>query len=882
MKKLVTMLLVLAMVLTSFACATEPKDSSIVPGDSSSSSDASSVEEPVKPTIDLSIDPQEVLSDTYNPGAELAPVDASKIEADSGDYVYKDAVSTFPTNWNPHTYQTTDDAYPAAFLRTGLYDFFFNDEIHPVTGKDPYTGYRIVPEMASAFPVDVTETIRTSHPEFKIPASAKKGYAYTIDLNKNAKWENGTLINADTYVASMQRLLNPLYLNYRATDYYANSLSIAGAENYANSGKSVKRINSTDGENTNFAFADFVKGADGKYTTADGNKLYFGLDTDYAWMSGHSLEDYKSYMGEVMTTLRALADKDGYVPVTDDSINALYTFTGSDTWGNESKDTLAYYVSYDYTYPVTEYSSVGLYKSGEYQITLVLTKSLTGFNLLYNLTSNWIVEPNLYDANIKQSGDAYLSTYNTNAETTLSYGPYKMTYYQADKSMVYEKNTNWYGYSDGIHVYKSPNNGKYYNMYQTSKITTEKIAEAKTRKINFLSGQLMTYGLQAEDFEEYRGSDYSYVTPSETIFFLIFNGNMEAIKGRESAEGFDKAAKDLETMTLTEFRQAFAVTYDKEAFASTISPSRSGGYGLIGNSYIYDPESGAKYRDSDQAKRVLCNFYGVDVSKYEDLDDAVDSITGYDPVLAKKLFTEAYKKAIEKGYITDTNADGKCDQSIEMEYCISTDSEFMTKTINYLNSELAKVIAGTPFEGKISVIKSAAYGNKWSDMTKSGMSDLVLGGWSGSALDPFGITDLYVNPSYQYDASWFNAESVVLNVEVSGKVVKFNLKQLSDALNGAVVTINGTDYNFGSGIVDNDTRLSILACLEENILGTFDYIPTLQDAGMALLSKQVYYVIKDYNPVMGRGGIAYMRYNYNESDWATYVSNNLKDGKLDY
>ena len=58
-------------------------------------------------------------------------------------YVYKDSVTTLATNWNPHTYQTEDDSYPADFMRSGLYTFVFNDELHPVEGKEPYTGYKI-------------------------------------------------------------------------------------------------------------------------------------------------------------------------------------------------------------------------------------------------------------------------------------------------------------------------------------------------------------------------------------------------------------------------------------------------------------------------------------------------------------------------------------------------------------------------------------------------------------------------------------------------------------------------------------------------------------------------------------------------------------------
>ena len=107
-----------------------------------------------------------------------------------------------------------------------------------------------------------------------------------------------------------------------------------------------------------------------------------------------------------------------------------------------------------------------------------------------------------------------------------------------------------------------------------------------------------------------------------------------------------------------------------------------------------------------------------------------------------------------------------------------------------------------------------------------------------------------------------------------------NLKQWSDAVNGNTVTVNGKEYNFGVDFASADDRLTILAAIEGEILSTYNYIPMLEDAGMYLLSQQVYYVIEDYNPVMGRGGIQYMRYNYNDEEWAAYVES--QGGELLY
>ncbi len=818
--------------------------------------------------------------ETEGPGGEV-------VQFPAGDYTWKDSVSTLASNWNPHTYQTTDDSYPIDFITTGLYSFIYNDALNPVEGKDAYEGYVIVPEMAAAMPVDVTEAIKASHPQFNIPADATKGYAYVIDLNKDAKWQDGTPINADTYIYSMQQLLDSKLMNYRATDYYAGDLCIAGAENYAHSGTTVKKDNSADGATMTYQIADLVKGEDGTYSTPDGTKAYLGWKTAYAWMGGsNTLADYADagYIPEeVVATLTAGStgdDWDGYIPVTDEALDALFVFTNSDVWGNEPREQLGYYVSYDYSYDTFTWDTVGLLKTGDYQITIVFEKSLAGFYLLYNLSGNWLVYKDIYDKCIEKVGDTYQSSYQTSLETTMSYGPYKMTGYQTDKSMRFERNENWYGYSDGKHIYVDPTDGKTYPMYQTTAIDCQVVAEATTRKMMFLKGQLMGYGLQADDFDTYRGSDYCFASPGQATYFLILNGHADAIAGREGAEDFDKTKYDLECMTLKSFKQALGMSYDRDLFASTVSPARSGGYGLIGTAYIYDPDTGTRYRDTDAAKEALCKFYNVDVSKFANLDEAVDSITGYDVEGARALYAKAFEEAIQNGFITDADGDGKSDQIIRMEYCLSSDSDFMTTTIGYLNTALADVLKGTAFEGKIEFVKSAPYGNEWSNKIKQGLADTVLGGWSGSALNPFGLSDLYVNPAYAYDAAWFNASGVNMELTINGETIKMTLTQWSDALNGATVEVDGKSYNFGDGQADVEVRLMILANFEAAILQEFNYLPMLEDGSMALLSQQVYYVVEDYNPVMGRGGIAYAKYNYNDADWAKYVAD--QGGELKY
>ena len=818
--------------------------------------------------------------DTSETSTEATPGSSAENPIEfSGNYTYKDSVVTMATNWNPHTYETSDDSYPADFLRCGFYTFVFNDNaVVTAEGKDPFDAYEIIPEMAAAMPVDVTEEIKAQdNNKWNIPADVTKGYAYKIALNPKCCWEDGTPIKAEDYVKSAELLFRTELQNYRATDYYGQQISIANAEHYANIGSLIKVDNEDALE---YSVDNLTVGEDGIYVTDKGEKVAFPITKVNNYFGDASLFDYVEAYGdqyfnmEHWEEIKAAVDENGIVYMTEETRAWMEDLISNPAWG-EGPDYLPHYMwIIQGIYDEMEFDgNVGVLATGEYELTLIFDRSLTGFYLLYNLSGNWLVKTDLYEECLEQVNDAWISTYNTSPETTLSYGPYKMTSYQADKQMVFEKNEKWWGWTDASHVYKDPDDGLFYRMYQTTKIDCQVVEEASTRLEMFKKGELMTYGLQAEDFATYGKSEYVYATPSETIYFLILNGNLAAIQERE-ASGDIPADCDTETITLPSFRLAMATTYDKEDFAATVSPARTGGYAIVGETYIYDPETCAYYRDTEQAKKALCTFYGVDVSKYENLDAAAASITGYDPEGAKENYQKAFEEALEAGYITDADNDGKSDQKIQIVYTMSGEvTAFIQKTLDYLNTKANEVAAGTGFEGKITFVAGPNVGNAWATNLKAGLSDTCLCGWSGSAMDPFSLTDLYTNPAYQYDAGWFNASKVNLTLKVDGKDLTMNLKEWSDALNGATVTKDGKEYNFGDGQADVDFRLEILAAIEVEVLKTYDYIPVLQNASKFLLTKQVWYITEKYNPVMGRGGMTYMKYQYNDEEWAEFCKN---------
>lgn len=788
-----------------------------------------------------------------------------------GDYTYNTWVSTLSSNWNPHTYETSDESEPISYLTADLYAFYFNDALHPVEGRNEYEGYVVIPEMAASEPVDVTEQIKKDHPEFGIPESATEGYAYTVDIRTDACWEDGTPITAEDYVESMKRLLDPKLQNYRAGDVYEGRFAIAGAKEYANAGLA-----------TNISIAEMM--------------AIDGLADMDAFLAAHGEDEaYINWKNSFANTYDFSAgawtgSSENEVVATGVTINELLPLflEWAQSMNNASAETADGW-SYDelfvqYTYPEVDFDTVGMWQSGDYQFTIVLKNALKGFNLLYNMSGGWLVKTDLYDSCIREdvtaNGTLYSSTYWTSLENTMSYGPYKMSSYQTDKGMHFVKNENWYGYHDGEHVYVDPTDGKTYAMYQTTEVDYQVIAEVATAKMMFLKGEIMTYSLQSDDYDTYRNSEFCHFTPGQAVYFQILNGNMAAIKEREAASDFDQTKKDLETVSLTSFHRALGLTYDKQLYCDTLYPAQKPAYGLIGNAYIADPDTGATYRSTDEAKQVLCDVYGVDATKFATLDDAVASITGYDPVAAKEWYKIAFEEALAAGYITDNNGDGICDQTIEMIYNASATSEKVTKVCDYLTEKANEVTAGTPFEGKISIVVSAPLGNAWADNCKGGLTDLCMGGWSGSGMDPFGLMDVYTNPAYQYDRDWFDASAAMMTLTIDGREITMSLTDWTHAMNGETVTIDGVDYNYGSASATQAVRTQIMAGIEREVLLNYNYLPFTEAGSMALLSQKAFYVVEDYNPVMGRGGVQYLRYNYNDTEWAEYVASS--GGELTY
>ena len=812
------------------------------------------------------------------PPVESTPGTGPSIEPTGpATYSLNYAKNVIPASWNPHTYETADqsDVFDG-FSNDAFYTMMYNDELHPEEGFDPYKGYVWVPAMAAAFPEDVTADVAAAHPDW-VPEGATSGYAWRIALRDDLKWDDGTPIKAQDFVDSIERALRPELLNYRASDVYTGTNTLVNSDKYSMSGQ--PQFQSFVEQGT--TYADFIA-------------------------NGGSIDDVVLDMNSFWAVKSA--DRRNFAPVTDDTmvrdyaveegededyVSAKYlwdNYVGPDgSYGSQNPAYTDTYCGTTY-YPVEagfSFDDVGIYAEDDTTLVMVFKGSLEGYylNSAINTVAFWLVKPDVYDANLKEtptaSGSSWSSTYATSVETSPSYGPYKLADYQMDTMLHYVKNDNWYGWNYDQYYYVDPEDGETYQLYQTTDINFRYVKEVPTSKQMFLAGQLSTCTLQPEDFDQYRNSEYTLYTPGQAVFMLLMNGNLTALSQRENAGDFDKTTTDLQTQALDSFRSATNLSIDRDKMCAEISPANAPGFGLMGTVYVVDADTGELYRDTDQAKQVLCDVYNVDVAEFNgDLDAAVDSITGYDPETAKELYQQAFEEALELGYITDEDGDGKSDQTVTMVYAMSQDSERYSQIIDDLNSYLATATEGTPFEGKFKIVKSPNYGDDWSNRLMDGSADTQLAGWSGAQMDPYSFADTWTNPDAAYWGQYWDATKVTHTITVNGEDITMTLRQWAMALNGEATEVDGVTYNFGSDQADVDTRVSILASLEGYILRQHFGLPCMADATMAMHSQQFFYVTNEFSTMMGRGGVAYLKYNYSDADWDAYVED--QGGTLQY
>ena len=749
-------------------------------------------------------------------------------------YTYNDYIAgTTNMKWGTVNWETNEDSYVLSKITSGFYNFYLNDT------KD---GWAIGCDLASELPVDVTSDYVGSY-GIEEGDTAK---AWKITLNSDACWEDGTPINADSYIYSYQQLLDPIMLNRRADSLYAGDFQIYGAKNYVYQGR------------TSFnALGETVE----DYLANGGDESQLYVDVTSFWnVTAEDGSQYVSITDETPIRDEAVEDENA----DEAYVSGKYLYETYLAPGAPNADNAADYVGTMQAYE-SDYSfdNVGIFKTGDYEIVFVTTSPVASpdYYVPYNLSSTYLVYEDLWEScktYFNSNGDqvdadsddiaSITTNYGTSAETTMSFGPYRLDYFELDKQITFTRNDNWFGYKDGKHT----------GMYQADNISCQVIAEQSTALLAFLNGEIDNVSLVASDMSTYGSSDYIRYTPQSYTTKLTFNTDLAKTTERGT-----------QILTNLNFRKAFSYAIDRNTFAAAYTSAGTAGFGMLNNLYVYDPYTGATYRDSEGAKEALCNLYGMtwgEDGDYEDLDEAYEAITGYDITYAQSLMQQAYDECVADGLY-----DGE--SNVEIELRVYQSDDVYVQMFNYLNSCLQAACEGTGFEGKVSmkmVVDADYYETNY-----SGGADMIFTTWGGATYSPWTVLyECYCDASDgsgQQMEYGFDTSAINVVIDVDGATFTQPLQTWALWADGDVNTVLTSDD--GSVTLDAfadysyDTEAEIYGKLEYALLSYYTTTPLYYRNSGSLVSQKGDYAVTQYIDLVEFGGIEYYTFDYDDTEW---------------
>lgn len=750
----------------------------------------------------------------------------------NASYTYNVYMEASPTNWNPHTWEMNADSEIMSYIEMGLVD---------VQIAEDGVNFEWVMEMAE----DINDITATYADKEKWGITEDAGRVWEIKLNKDAQWADGTKINADTYVYSMQQLLSSEMKNYRAGNYVTGDSSIVGAEGYFNNDKvgQPKYVQATEVEGEKY------------YLNTDVATVFFGADAIADYIAAGYEANYPS-----LAKIKDLVGK-GYVEVTDDlmaTVKALAAECG-DTNPDAWKEIV---FTTNGVIEETPWEDVGLVKVDDYTILYITNLPIDEFNFFTACTSNWIVYKDLYEAGKSKTGDLTATNYGTSAETYMSYGPYKLASFETDKQFVLEKNDKWYGYTDGNHK----------DQYQTTKVVYQIVADHNTQLQLFNQGKLDSVALSADDMATYKMSDYLLQTDETYTFRWIFATDLEALKDMEK-EANDGSNKRV--LSYDDFRKAISYSMDRAKFCTEATSAYKPAFVLLNSLYYYNiaEDTNSIYRNTDEAKQAILNVYDIPYDENTDLDAEVAKITGYDVDAAKALFQKVYEQAKADGNYTDG-------QAITIRCCASAASDLSAedKTQETLMNEFVDAATkGTGFEGKIKFVFESGRTDRYGDVA-SGKIEMIRGAWGGAAFYPFNAMRCYTDADYAGTIH----ESCGWDPKVNTIDITYDFDK-----DGTAETVKDTYYNWSMAIAaggklsaDMSARLYVLAAVESAVVKEFQCIPWASQTSCSLYSMKQEMGTTQYNIMYGYGGIRHMTYNYTDAEWEKFVAD--EGGTLSY
>lgn len=787
-----------------------------------------------------------------NGGSETtAPADTTPVAGEAASYTYKSYMSALGTNWNPHAWEMSNESTMLSYLETPLATMTILDSENGIY-QWVYDAATYVTDVTAEHQDDLTK-YQVTLPEGQTAEQTTSGYVFEIGLNPDMKWENGTPINADTYIYSMKALLDPDMKNYRANLYYDGESAVAGGNAYYNSKE---------------------EGVYVPYTS-----LYASLADAIA--AGEVYIDCHNFWGAAGYIDAEGNEAPQYVSINDETAYSA-DGAGSDEFSGASlyAGYAAYlevgggYESYAVVYKANErmgatFDEVGCYKVDDYTIRYVTQAAIDINYFLVSCSSNWLVYEDLYEAGKDTTGALVTTNYNTSKDTTMSYGPYRIESLQEGKQLVYVKNENWYGYeeqADGSLKAMTSwlVDGESRERYQTNKIVID-VMDDDAAKQAFLKGELSEWTPSADDTLAYATSERLYKVEETYTQSFFFNTSVDALKTMDESKGNTNSV----VLSNENFRKAFSLAVDREELVGATSGYKPA-YAIMNNLYFYDVynDPNSSYRNSDDAMQAIVNLYGVEYGEgtpYATLRDAYLSINGYNLTEAKALMATACTELVEAGlYVAGDPI------VIRIGWAKGALDSAANQQLALVNKYINAAIEGSGF-GPITLEAVGNIENRY-DAVPQGEYAIGYGAWGGAAFYPFRNFQVYCDTE-QYsinELGCWDPATENLTLVVNGEEVTMTWQDWSRAL-------IGTGPYAGES---NELKLSITAQMEELYLKKYYRIPLMSTTACFMVSYQLDYFTENYNIMYGFGGLELMTYNYTDAEWADFIAES--NGAISY
>ena len=628
-------------------------------------------------------------------------------EKDDG-YTYRTYLSTSPTNWNVHNWQTSDESYVTSFTEIGLYDCILNDT------KD---GYKFVTEMASAMPVAIDPDLldESDYDAIKNKYYEKtewsKGQVWEIALNKNACWEDGSAIKAKDYVDSMERLLNPSYANFRADSYYNGNLVLANAEAYYKNGR--RTIES--------AYSELQKTTNGDLTNSDGY-WYLNLADDNGFVSavyGDNIGDNSPnfYFFLNNSTFDSDAAEVASQRILGAAAYYMWKYTDHDNSVNKSKwdDFTKPSDASSWTYEEHKNIDIDAFSDKEKPIKTVKVEGTTvtstswsdeAYTLdnlkadlgtvvkdlgrgLGNAKASWYWKLPLFanithekiDISSDKIGISAVNDYTLRLYLAKTISALDLKFSLTNNWLVnvnlYDKLTistgnnaratkyatnsaeNYISYgpyrltgfeANSITIEKNEKwygytDGNHVDQFKIDRVYTRIIKDHTTAVNEFMAGNLDDIDLTKADMATYGKSGRRTTTYESYTQKISFNTKRSKLVERQSS----KLNKTV--LANKNFRTGLSLALDRNSFAANATAGSKGFTGLLNDLYIANVATGEMYRNTEEGKSVYNMIYGTlgGQTIYDGTGEATalsESACGYNKNLAIEYLVKGLKEEL--------------------------------------------------------------------------------------------------------------------------------------------------------------------------------------------------------------------------------------------